>query len=302
MYPVYLFAADMTTVTLSLNQGVTSVVEECRRRGLGRGTARQLLAQEAATIRDGLPDEAKIDLTSELELKSRGELQTDYESGHILGLRYTVSNLPPEHQMGADLARMLDLYMQGLTLREQLRESGSVIVTPRPVAATLSDSRAGVISGANKIGVSYRAANETASIADRDPMSPDPAIIERGNRGHATTQNLLAKRLQERGHRPLSSTGDEPDYDLAWIVGSTLWIAEVKSLTRRNEERQLRLALGQVLRYADLLSHRAPSSRLAIMGERMPADPTWQRLCERLEVLLLWPDRLAALSTLMAEH
>jgi hypothetical protein len=43
-------------------------------------------------------------------------------------------------------------------------------------------------------------------------------------------------------------------FDLAWQIGRTLFVAQVKSLTLRNEEKQLRLGLGQVLRYADLLS------------------------------------------------
>jgi hypothetical protein len=50
---------------------------------------------------------------------------------------------------------------------------------------------------------------------------------------------------------------DEPQYDLAWLAGDTLYVAEVKSLTAANEERQLRLGLGQVLRYTHLLAGRA---------------------------------------------
>ena len=75
-------------------------------------------------------------------------------------------------------------------------------------------------------------------------------------------------------------------------------MAEVKSLTAANEERQLRLALGQVLRYADLLSTDRQVQPV-VMAEREPSDPSWNRLCERLGVIILWPGRLGQLEALM---
>lgn len=37
------------------------------------------------------------------------------------------------------------------------------------------------------------------------------------------------------------------------------------------------------------------------MTEREPRDATWQQLCERLDVLLLWPDRLLILESLLSQ-
>lgn len=121
------------------------------------------------------------------------------------------------------------------------------------LATTLSDNAAPRLRGQPEPGVPYRPADELVNASSRDPMFPDPALIERGNRGHAVTQNMLAKRLVELGMQPLSPTAGEPHFDIAWTAHGMLWIGEVKSLTGANEERQLRLALGQVLRYADLL-------------------------------------------------
>jgi hypothetical protein len=130
-------------------------------------------------------------------------------------------------------------------------------------------------------------------------MFPDPALVERGNRGHATAQNALAEKIVEIGYQPLSPKPGEPNYDLAWMVGATIWVAEVKSLTDANEERQLRLALGQVLRYSDLLAQGDQVARPVVMAEREPMDAAWLGLCDRLGVLLLWPGRLADLSTIV---
>jgi hypothetical protein len=81
-----------------------------------------------------------------------------------------------------------------------------------------------------------------------------------------------------------------------WLGGDEIWVAEVKSLTRANEERQLRLGLGQVLIYRQRLQQAHPSVKAVLMVEWKPLDPDWHALCEGLEVQLLWPEAVSALS------
>lgn len=45
---------------------------------------------------------------------------------------------------------------------------------------------------------------------------------------------------------PRSPSPGEPDFDLAWQDGDTVWVAEVKSMTAQNEEQQMRLAIGPI--------------------------------------------------------
>jgi hypothetical protein len=85
-----------------------------------------------------------------------------------------------------------------------------------------------------------------------------------------------------------------PFYDLAWETETTIFVAEVKSLTLTNEERQLRLGLGQVLRYWHALSSR-PKPVIAVLAvEERPADESWLGLADRLGIWLLWPERMPA--------
>ena len=116
-----------------------------------------------------------------------------------------------------------------------------------------------------------------------------PALVDRALRGHAMTQeNALADLLRSQHLTPRSPQPGEPQFDIAWIDGQVLFVAEVKSLTKRNEEQQLRLGLGQVLRYRNLLAndHRTVVAVLAL--ERTPSDMRWPALCKELGVLLVW--------------
>ncbi len=143
----------------------------------------------------------------------------------------------------------------------------------------------------SQVGTSYRSEDENSATSERDPFSVDPAVVERGLRGHAKTQNQLAKFLRAKGLSPRSHRPDEPAFDIAWEDGDTIYVCEVKSITSRNEERQLRLGLGQLLRYRHLLRGDFDVEAV-LLAERQPSDPTWQDLCDALGVRLVWPQVL----------
>ena len=146
------------------------------------------------------------------------------------------------------------------------------------------------LRSASEFGRKYERADEQAAVVQADPFPVDPSIVERGIRGHAKTQNALADLLVTRGFIPLSPVKDDPAYDLLWRAGECLCVAEVKSLTSDNEERQLRLGLGQLLRYRQRLASSGTDVRAYLVGERQPSDEGWQQLCDSLEVVLMWPE------------
>jgi hypothetical protein len=81
---------------------------------------------------------------------------------------------------------------------------------------------------------------------------------------------------------------------LAWETETTIFVAEVKSLTLANEERQLRLGLGQVLRYWHALSDQPKPVMAVLAVEERPSDESWLALADRLGVWLLWPESMPA--------
>jgi hypothetical protein len=58
-----------------------------------------------------------------------------------------------------------------------------------------------------------------------------------------------------------------------------LYVAEVKSLTLKNEEKQLRRGLGQVLLYWHVLGQ-AANVVPVLAAEREPTDASWPDLCD----------------------
>jgi hypothetical protein len=182
----------------------------------------------------------------------------------------------------------------GLPLRELLRAGAVEGAEQRPSRwnGRWFIRRAGAGSVA-PLGQPYVRADEDATQADRDPFPIDPTIVERGTRSHARLQNALAEWVQAQGWDPRRPGPGEPQYDLAWEAGAVRWVAEVKSLTGENEERQLRLGLGQLLRYRHPLGETG-EVRAALMIEYPPSDETWLSLCRELDVEVLWPERLRA--------
>jgi hypothetical protein len=166
----------------------------------------------------------------------------------------------------------------------ELADVATVAIETMPMP---EDPSPGVASSG--LGTNYRSANPEVRTAKREPFSVDPDLVDRALRSHATTQDALASAAREAGLDPRSPVPGEPTFDLAWDDDGTIVVAEIKSLTERNEERQLRLALGQVLRYAHLLSAGGRPVRPVIAAEREPSDASWLDLCAAAGVTLVWP-------------
>ncbi|WP_117209319.1 MrcB family domain-containing protein [Allorhizocola rhizosphaerae] len=135
MYVAYLFAADNSTVTLTLNQGIGEMAEH-----LGRAGARLVLALEAATIRKALRPTDIADLDVAFDLRTTEPSSVDYQHTNIVSRTYRVDSLPGESEMVADLQRFVQLYALALQAREVARRHGrqELIIPARPAAVTIA--------------------------------------------------------------------------------------------------------------------------------------------------------------------
>ena len=176
----------------------------------------------------------------------------------------------------------------GSALAEAIRSDFDAVFAvadePTLSSAELADQRTASFG----LGAPYRQVPVTELSGSRDPFSVDLALVERGLRGHTDTQNELASVLSNAGIEPCRGLPSGPNFDLAWQKNGTVFVAEVKSITAENEEHQLRLGLGQVLRYRQRLAALGHDRVVAVLvPERQPCDPSWRELCQDLGVVLL---------------
>lgn len=108
-YVVYLFASDMSSVSISMNQGTTAVRNE-----FGRNT-HNVLQERAALIRSRVPEYKETFSEPNIDLNSNADLPLDYQAGHAFGKTYNFQEIS-EHEVVNDLSAMLNLY-SSLTYR-----------------------------------------------------------------------------------------------------------------------------------------------------------------------------------------
>ncbi|MBU3862882.1 hypothetical protein KN815_01795 [Streptomyces sp. 4503] len=148
------------------------------------------------------------------------------------------------------------------------------------------------------VGCEYRVADDTVEPAAATPGPVNADLATRNLRAHRRLQNDLAAAARERGMTVLSPGAADPDFDLAWRKGADdLAVCEVKSLTRTNEARQMRLGVGQLLDYHDLLRTRTSNVRAVLWVEHEPSDARWLGICHRVGIELAWPGREADILT-----
>jgi len=181
----------------------------------------------------------------------------------------------------------------GSALAEAIRSDFDAVFAVADEPALSSAGLAAQRTASLGLGAPYHQVPVTELSRSRDPFSVDPALVERGLRGHTDTQNELASVLSNAGIEPRRGLGSGPNFDLAWENNGTIFVAEVKSITAENEEHQLRLGLGQVLRYRQRLTALGHDRVVAVLvPEHQPRDPSWRELCRDLGVVLLCRNEL----------
>lgn len=142
------------------------------------------------------------------------------------------------------------------------------------------------------LGVPYMTPPAPGPVAASQPFDIDPNAVDRGLLAHHDTVEALAAWVRLKGWQPLLPARGEPLYDLAWISDDVINVAEIKSTTVDNREMQLRLGLGQVIRYRQQLSGRTKKVRAWLVAENDVPDTTWASTCRDVGVQLTWPSVL----------
>lgn len=229
MYVVYLFAADMKTVALSLNQGVTELTKIH-----GAPKARGLLRSEADAIFAELPTEKTKGLDSSIDLKSTAELPKAYEAGNIAARVYDTNSLPPEHALQADLTLFVQLYQNARVIRRYLS-----------------------ITQHNKI--------HTREAPQRSPHAPLAHFAPKDDRDYEHTiksQRITKSRKHETLIRQYGETlirkgltvaTNVHPRDMTLYTNDDHWLLEAKIVRQGNASEAVREAIGQLIEYSHFL-------------------------------------------------
>jgi hypothetical protein len=103
----------------------------------------------------------------------------------------------------------------------------------------------------------YRANEGTEVSLRSDLVAVEYNALERAVRSHALIQNSVAAAAAAAGFEPWSPSAAAPAFDIAFSSDDgRVFVVEVKSATPENLGLQLRIGLGQVLRYAHLVRSR----------------------------------------------
>ena len=131
-YVVFLFPEDMSGVYLTLNQGVTDVVNEH-----SRSEGRQILANRARAVRERVRSRlvGRFALEGTIDLKTDGALGLDYEAATIAQVFYRRDEIPDTDQINDDLSALLAAYedvLKGQRLNEELPSRSAWIFEVNP--------------------------------------------------------------------------------------------------------------------------------------------------------------------------
>ncbi len=126
------------------------------------------------------------------------------------------------------------------------------------------------------------------------PRTIDPEVVGEARNRHNRTVRTIHELLRSRGKRPIKPVGwfgEQPD--VVWREHPGYNIVEVKGITGLNEREQLRLGLGQVLRYRFISEKQGHPTQAWLVTDVPPADLLWTEICESLNVRLWWPGSMA---------
>lgn len=108
VYPVYLFRADLSGVYLTLNQGVTDLIND-----RGFAGAMEAVKDKTSALRQQLAilDNTRLQTDGSIDLRSPGaQLAKGYETGTIAHRFYSAADVPDDEELKKDLTETLDAY------------------------------------------------------------------------------------------------------------------------------------------------------------------------------------------------
>ncbi len=228
----------------------------------------------------------------------RPETGRPHRYSHWFGIQ-VIKELPSARQQSwTEMARDLGIRGAANRMPIELQAAGDAIAL-----SWFEPGAAAVEYGEPLIGRSANRASNLVGFVDLPTdvvitTAEEPVVLDADIRGDALNRhnaaiNDLAAQVRYQHFVPSAlSAGFTEKPDLVWLDDDdVLNVAEVKGLTANNELSQLRIGLGQVLRYRYRAQLEYDSVRAWLVTDTPPIDVLWERVCLSVDVVLWWPGR-----------
>ncbi|MFE6028056.1 MrcB family domain-containing protein [Streptomyces niveus] len=241
LYLAYIFSADLRTVSLTLQQGITHLEHR-----LGKGQARQdHLRRQAARLRRAVAMQRQNEWVDEPELRHGAARPKAYEAASVIARRYDVADLPQETVLGGDLVYAAEALKhtsvaQRLWWFEDTESSLEVSYPSNEHGVSGNDPLAGFQPKDSSDYIANIAAKQQVKRRLHEAL-----IAEFGHhiaaRGFTPTTRLMHPR-----DLVLRRQDEEPDTEGEWLV-------EAKVVRDGNPTEAVRHAVGQLFEYSHFL-------------------------------------------------
>ncbi|MEX0170098.1 MrcB family domain-containing protein [Streptomyces sp. LMG1-1-1.1] len=244
LYLAYIFSADLKSVALTLQQGITWL-----ERRLGRGRAREEhLRHHAARLRRAVKRRERQGWVDEPELRDNAARPRAYEAASVITKTYETAELP------SDVTLMEDL-LSGIGLLHRVQEADR--------AWWMSDD-------ADDLEVSYEPHGHAHPVPDPlagfHPKDSSDYVVEIKarqqvkRRTHEKLVEDFGDHIVGRGYVPITLLQHPKDLVLRQqdAEGSEEWLVEAKVVRNGNPTVAVREALGQLYEYRHFLYREKP--------------------------------------------
>lgn len=279
------------------------IVRNLLRRGVFESTASQInLSQHArywyASEDDGILIallHSRIQFFGEMLAELRGAplaIGELLEVAEEYGLNWATPSQIQQRRGWLESAKLIEpAGNDHLAITDAGRDLLAKLTVHRPGFAPTGPATPEPLPNKKRGGSDYKSPARQETNERRRVFEVDPDLVDRGTAAHMDVQDDLAEAIRSAGAEPRSPAPHDPKFDVAWQIGDSAFVVEVKSLTEENEDRQLRLGLGQVLSYAFLLDWPGVTDVQPVLAvERPPTNEHWGELCKEHGVILTWPE------------
>jgi hypothetical protein len=233
LYLVYLFTSRMDAVYLSMNQGATQhrrAAEADGRKGRAAEVAAiDEIAVETALLRQLLDKLRLAHRLGSIELGATRFVPRAYEAGSIAAVRYSMSNLPENAALAADLAEFAALYSRCVELKDELAANRRVRTSARSLERQVQPAVMPEFKPKD-------AADYVANI---------PASAERRGRHHEALIKEFGDAVRATGRTAFTNVHPR---ELVVVDRPLEWLVEAKTVGL-NAEPAVRDAIGQLFTY-----------------------------------------------------